>query len=430
MIRRWAQTSAAGNLLWLAVSLLLAAGVWYIAVTSADPILQRRFSSVPIQFVDSQTAVMTSSSARAAIVTVQGSQTTIPRLVEEIEVRADMSRLGPGTHLVPLRVSVAPSASDSIRRPVLRIQPAQILVELEPIESRVMTIEIVVTDSPPIGFRHDEPTLESADVVVTGAASRMSQVVGVQGELDLSASRSPLQADLRLHAVDVEGGRVGGVELEPQTAQVSVRVTRRDDIRQFPVRPNILLRTLEEGFLFKDYSYDPESLFISGAPEELAQLSDTLLTERISLEGHHEKFETTVPIRLPDEDLFIMGGNNNITVAIDIIPIIVSRQIDSIDVDHFGLSEGYEVAIVPRSVSAIVNGPVVAVEPLSVADIQVSVDLDGLAPGVYDLAPSIAINQSELSEENVSLSPAELNVEIIALESSQAEAQLTTTPSN
>ena len=430
MIRRWAQTSAAGNLLWLAVSLLLATGVWYIAVTSADPIQQRRFSSVPILFVDSQTAAMTSSSARSAIVTVQGSQATIPRLVEEIEVRADMSRLDPGTHTLPLRVSVANSASDSIRRPVLRIQPAQIVVELEPIESRVMAIEVVVTHPPPIGFRHEDPALESAEVTVTGAASRLAQVAGVLGELDLSASRSPLQADLRLRAVDAEGDHVGGLELQPQTAQVSVRVSRRDDIRQFPVRPDILLRTLEEGFLFKDYSYDPASLFISGAPEELAQLTDTLLTERISLAGHHEKFETTVPIRLPDEQLFVMGGNNNITVSIDIIPIIVSRQIDSIDVDHFGLGEGYQVAIVPRSVSAIVNGPVLAVEPLSVDDIQVSVDLDGLAPGVYDLAPSIAINQVELSEANVSLSPAELNVEISAPDSQQVDAQPTATPAN
>ena len=412
MIRRWAQTNAASNLLWLAVSLLLATGVWYIAVTSADPIQQRRFSSVPISFVESDSAVMTSSSARTAIVTVQGSQASIPRLVEEIEVRAELSRLGPGTHTVPLHVSVAPNTSDSIRRPVLRIQPVQIVVELEPIESRDMAIDIAITEPPPIGYRHDEPQLDIDEVLVTSAASHMSQVAAIRGELDLSTSRSPLEQEVRLQAVDADGDRVSGVTLNPQSARVSVRISRRDDIRQFPVRPNILLHTLSEGFLFKDYSYDPASLFISGAPEQLAQLSDTLLTEQISLEGHQEKFEATVPILLPDDDLFVMGGNNNITVAVDIIPIIVSRQIDSIDVDHFGLDEGFAVTIAPRTVSAIVNGPVVLVDPLSAADIQVSVDLDGLAPGVYDLAPSIAINQGELSEANVSLSPSVLNVEI------------------
>lgn len=414
MIRRWAQTNAAGNLLWLAVSLLLATGVWYIAVTSADPIQQRRFSSVPISFVESYSAVMTSSSARTAVVTVQGSQASIPRLVEEIEVRAELSRLGPGTHTVPLHVSVAPNTSDSIRRPVLRIQPMQIVVELEPIESRDMAIDIAVTDPPPIGFRNDEPQLDIDEALVTSAASHMSQVAAIRGELDLSTSRSPLEQEVRLQAIDADGDRVSGVTLNPQSVRVSVRISRRDDIRQFPVRPNILLQTLSEGFLFKDYSYDPASLFISGAPEQLAQLSDTLLTEQISLEGHQEKFEATVPILLPDDDLFVMGGNNNITVAVDIIPIIVSRQIDSIDVDHFGLDEGFAVTIAPRTVSAIVNGPVVLVDPLSAADIQVSVDLDGLASGVYDLVPSIAVNQGELSEANVSLSPSVLNVEIAA----------------
>ncbi len=420
MIRRWAQTNAAGNLLWLAVSLLLATGVWYIAVTSTDPIQQRRFSSVPIRFVDSDSAVMTSSSARTAIVTVQGSQSSIPRLVDEIDVRAELTQLGPGTHSVPLHVRIAPTTSDSIRRPVLRIQPVQITVELEPIESREMAIEIDITAPPPIGYRHEEPQLDMDEVRVTSAASRMNQVAGIRGELDLSASRSPLEQEVRLYAVDADGDRVSGVTLAPQSARVAVRISRRDDIRQFPVRPNILLNTLAEGFLFKDYSYDPASLFISGAPEQLAELSDTLLTERISLAGHQEKFEATVPILLPDDDLFVMGGTNNITVTVDIIPIIVSRQIDSIDVDHFGLNEGFSVTIAPRTVSAIVNGPVVLVEPLSAADIQVSVDLDGLEPGVYDLAPSIAINQSELSEANVSLSPSVLNVEITSPEASDS----------
>ncbi|MCY4147414.1 MAG: hypothetical protein OXE95_12270 [Chloroflexi bacterium] len=423
MIWRWAQTKAAGNLLWLGVSLLLAVGVWYIAVTSADPIQQRRFSSVPIQFVESDAAVMTNSSARSAIVTVQGSQASLPRLVEEIQVRADLSRLGPGAHTVPLGVSVEPNASDNIRRPVLRIQPAQIVVDLESIESRTMAIEIVITDPPPIGYRHDEPQLDIAEVVATSAASHMAQVTAIRGELDLSTSRSPLEQEVRLYAVDAGGGRLNSVTLSPQTVRVSARVSRRDDVRQFSVRPNILLHTLAEGFLFKDYSYDPASIFISGAPEQLAQLSDTLLTERISLAGHQENFESTVPILLPDDDLFVMGGNNNITVAIDIIPIIVSRQLDSINVDQFGLKGGFAVTIAPRTVSAIVNGPVALVDSLTAADIQVSVDLDGLAPGVYDLAPSIAINQGELSEANVSLSPSILNVEITSSAASDSEAE-------
>ena len=149
---------------------------------------------------------------------------------------------------------------------------------------------------------------------MSGAASLVSQVVAVRGQLDLSASRNPLEVDLRLHAIDADGNRVNGVELEPQTAAVAVNISRRDDIRQIAVRPNVLLSTLPDGFTLKNQSYEPESLFVSGAPDQLEKISDTLLTAPISLEGREAGFVTSVPVQLPDGELFVMGGDSNITV--------------------------------------------------------------------------------------------------------------------
>lgn len=422
MIRRLVRSEMAGNLLWLAVSALLATGVWYIAVTSADPIRQRSFYGIPIQFVPSTMAVMTNSPTSSVDVTIQGSQTIVSsRLASDMVVRADLSRLGPGTHSVPLDITVIKPDSDSFRRLVSRSEPSQLTIELEPRESQESRIVIELSEAPPIGFRSDEPEPDIAQVVVSGAASRVSQVVAVHGELDLSASRNPIEVYLRLHAVDADGNRVEGVELEPQTANVSVNITRRDDIRQIAVRPNVLLKTLPEGFTLKNQSYEPESLFVSGSPGQLERISDTLLTAPISLEGREEGFITSVPVQLPDDDLFVMGGDSNITVSIEIIPIIVSRQIDSIEVGHIGLGDDYTVSIVPKTVSAIVTGPVVYVEALTVEDVQVVVDLEGLAAGVYGMLPSISISQGDLNEDNVSLSPEELNVEIISPEAPDSD---------
>jgi len=424
MIRRFAKSDMAGNLLWLAVSLLLASGVWYIAVTSADPIAKRSFRSIPIQIVPSQTAEMTNSRLRTASVTIQGLQTTISaRRAEDIVVRADLSRLGPGTHTVPLEVSVTQPDTDSFRRLVSLVQPSQIIVELEPLESHEKKIVIDLLEGPPIGFRHDEPAPNITEVLVSGAASRVGQVVAARGQLDLSASRNPIEVDLRLYAIDADGNRIDDVELDPQTATVTVNIARRDDIRQIAVRPNVLLDTLPAGFTLKNQSYDPESIFVSGAPEQLANISDTLFTEPISLEARQEGFVTTVPVQLPGDDLFVMSGDNNVTVSIEIIPIIDSRQIDNIQVAHIGLEGEYSVSIVPKAVSAIVTGPVVTVDALTVENIQVVVDLNGLAPGVYDRKPSISINQGELSEENVSLLPDVVNVEITSPQNDTEEAE-------
>ena len=413
MIRRLAKSDMAGNLLWLAVSLLLASGIWYIAVTSADPIGKKSFRSIPVQIVPSQTAEMTNSRLRTVTVTIQGLQTTISdKRADDIVVRADLSRLGPGTHTVPLEVSVRQPDTDSLRRLVKLVQPSQIIVELEPLESHEKKIVIELLEAPPIGFRHDEPAPNVTEVLVSGAASRVRQVVAVRGHLDLSASRNPIEVDLRLHAIDADGNRIDDVQLDPQTATIAVNIARRDDIRQIAVRPNVLLDTLPDGFTLKNQSYDPESIFVSGAPEQLAKISDTIFTEPISLVERQEGFVTTVPVQLPGDDLFVMSGDNNVTVSIEIIPIIDSRQIDNIQVAHIGMDDEYSVSIVPKAVSAIVTGPVVTVDALTVENIQVVVDLHGLAPGVYDQEPSISITQGDLSEENVSLLPDVVNVEI------------------
>ncbi|MCY4061713.1 MAG: hypothetical protein OXG53_05035 [Chloroflexi bacterium] len=423
MIRHFAKSDMAGNLLWLAVSLLLASGIWYIAVTSADPIGKKSFRSIPVQIVPSQTAEMTNSRLRTVTVTIQGLQTTISdKRADDIVVRADLSRLGPGTHTVPLEVTVRQPDSDSLRRLVKLVQPSQIIVELEPLESHEKKIVIELMEAPPIGFRHDEPAPNVTEVHVSGAASRVRQVVAVRGHLDLSASRNPIEVDLRLYAIDADGNRIDDVQLDPQTATISVNIARRDDIRQIAVRPNVLLDTLPDGFTLKNQSYDPESIFVSGAPEQLAKISDTLFTEPISLLDRQEGFVTTVPVQLPGDDLFVMSGDNNVTVSIEIIPIIDSRQIDDIQVAHIGLDGEYLVSIVPKAVSAIVTGPVVTVDALTVENIQVVVDLHGLAPGVYDQEPSISINQGELSEENVSLLPDVVNVEISSAQDQSEDA--------
>lgn len=424
MIRRILHTEMAGNLLWLAVSALLATAVWYIAVTSSDPIRQRRFTSIPIQYVSGNHAVLTNSPTRSVDVTIQGSQSIISsQLSSNILVRADLSRLEPGTHLVALNVDMEQPDAQGFRRLVSRVEPSQVTVELESRESHEKRIVVEISKAPPIGFRNDEPELDSKAAIVRGAASRVLQVVAVRAELDLSASRNPIEVDLRLRAVDADGNLVEGVELEPQTASVSVNITRRDDIRQIAVRPNVLLKTLPEGFTLKNLSYDPESLFVSGAPDQLAKSADTLLTAPISLEDREEGFVTSVPIQLPDDDLFVMGGDSNITVSIEIIPIVVSRQIDTIEVGQIGLTPDFAVSIVPTTVSAIVTGPVVQVDALTREGLQVIVDLQGLAAGVYDMAPSISITQGDLSEDNVSLSPAELNVEITAPAAAEADGE-------
>lgn len=420
MIQRMRESDLAGNSLWLAISIILATGVWYIAVTSSDPIDTRRFTGVPIQFISGETTVMTNSPSRFATVEIQGSQSAVSsRRSEDIVVRADLRDLQAGTHTVPLDVKVAWPESINIRRQE-QTQPSQIIVELEPIETIVRPLTLVLVEPPPLGFRNDDPQTELLELSASGAASVVSEVVEIRADLDLSPHRSPVELDVRPYAVNAEGDLVSDIELDAQTATVAVNITRRDDVRQIAVRPNVRVDTLPAGYTLASVSPDPRSLFVGGPLEQLTNIADTLFTVPISLEDRQADFVLSVPVQLPSDDLFVLGGENSITVTIEILPIMATRQIDNIAVNFIGLGEDYAVAIVPQNVSAYINGPVTQVNMLRSHDIQVLVDLNGLEPGVYDLPPTVGVSQSELGEANVSLLPALLNVEISSQEAAEA----------
>lgn len=414
-MRRLNEVGFVGNVIWVIISVLLATGVWYIAVTSADPITSRQFATVEVQLIQDGTTVLTNSPTRFATVRIQAAQTVVTsRRLDDVIVRADLTGLGAGTHTVPLDVSVALPQSLEQQRIIAQSQPSQITVELELRESFQKPVEVVVAEPPPIGYINEEPEPELFQVLVSGASSVVSEVVKVRGELDLSDNRNPLDTDVRLFAVDADNRRIVGVDIEPDSTNTFVNIRRRDDVKQVSVRPNIVVGTQPEGYTLSTFSYEPQTIFIGGSPEQLEFADDTLFTTPITLQDRTTDFEVEVPVQLPNDELFVIGGNSTITVNIGIIPQIAVREMDNIPVGSLGLPETYSATIAPQTISAIINGPSVSVDNLLVSDIQVVVDLNGLEPGRYDLAPSIFINQSDLGENNVSLLPAVVTVEIVS----------------
>lgn len=414
-MRRLNEVGFVGNLIWVIISVLLATGVWYIAVTSADPITSRQFATVEVQLIQDGTTVLTNSPTRFATVRIQAAQTVVTsRRLDDVIVRADLTGLGAGTHTVPLDVSVALPQSSEQQRIIAQSQPSQITVELELRESFQKPVEVIVAESPPIGYINEEPEPELFQVLVSGASSVVSEVVKVRGELDLSDNRNPLDTDVRLFAVDADNRRIVGVDIEPDSTNTFVNIRRRDDVKQVSVRPNIVVGTQPDGYTLSTFSYEPQTIFIGGSPEQLEFADDTLFTTPITLQDRTTDFEVEVPVQLPNDELFVIGGNSTITVNISIIPQIAVREMDNIPVGSLGLLDTNSVTIAPQTISAIINGPSVSVDNLLVSDIQVVVDLNGLEPGRYDLAPSIFINQSDLGENNVSLLPAVVAVEIVS----------------
>jgi len=399
------------NLIWFAGSMLLAFLVWIIATFQSDPILQQRFSQrIPIRLSPDAGLLITApaASSREASVRILAPSSVFDLLTaEEITVTADLTGLGPGEHTLDLQANIARQQAS-----IVDISPRRLRIVLEEAAQRQIPIRAVVTNEPPAGYSREEPIFDVAlnQVLVSGSASKVNEVVAAQVELNLSQQRNPLETDVRLVPVDAEGNAVTDVTLEPQVIRLTLNIRRRDDVREISIRPDIQ-GTPPEGYVLNSLSYSPQVVLVSGSPSQLAALPDTLVTQAIDLSERTSSFETSVPVVLDDPNLLLLS-RQNISVSIEISAVTSSKQFDSIPIEVLGLNNGLQARIAPNQVSVLITGPQAQLSLLEPDDVRVALDLNALAPGNYTISPSVSVVQGQLPGESISILPAEVDVEI------------------
>lgn len=397
------------NLIWFTGSLILAFFVWMIATLQSDPIQQQAFPEfIPVRLVPDAGLLVVSPTPneRQARVIVRAPRSVYSLLrSSEIEVWANLHGLGAGEHTVELRYQL-----NRAQASIVDISPSRVRVVLEESAQKLVPLRAVITSQPPPGYAHDTPTfnLNLNQVLVSGASSQVNAVVAAQVELNLRDQRSSLELDLRLVAVNAEGQAITNVTLEPQTVRTSVNIRRRDDVREVTVRPTIE-GTPPDGYVLSTLSYAPQTVLVSGSAAQLAGLPATLSTEAIDLTNRTASFEVAVPVVLPVPGLMLLA-EQNVTVTVEINPVIGSRQFDDVPVTLSGLGDGLSAALEPESVSVLVTGPQPELDQLIGDAVQITLNLRGLSAGRYTLTPSVTVGQ--IAPENISLLPAEIEVEI------------------
>lgn len=399
------------NLIWLGGSIVLAFFVWVIASFQSDPIQQQRFQErIPVQMSPDSGLLLTAPQpqSRQTSLVIRAPRSVLDLLTEEeISVSADLRGLGAGDHTVELQARLA-------RQPatVVDMSPRLMRVTLEEAATKQVPLNWVVSGEPPPGFSRDEPGFDVNlnQVLVSGPASQVAEVVSAQVALDLSGQRSPYEADMRLTPVDAEGSTVSDVALEPQIVRVSVNIRRRDDVREVSVRPNIV-GAPPDGYVLSSLTYSPQAVLVSGLPAQLATLPDVLSTQPIDLTNRTSSFNLSVPVLLPNSDLLLLS-DQAITITVEINPLTTSRQFEGVMIEIIGLEDDTTARAVPNLVTVLITGPQPELKDLTAADIRVAVDANGLEPGTHAVTPTVSIRQGQILAANVSVLPAEIDVEI------------------
>ncbi len=411
---RW----AGRNLSTLLLAFILALVVWVSAVTAADPNQERTYQ-VQIEIMGQDTSIeVIGELPNQTLITLYAPRSVLDQLTREggaFRAWIDLSGLESGARILPVQYQMPPDVSP-VR--LVEVNPESVEVTLEMLISKTVQIQTNVLGEPALGYRADNPEWSDHEVIVSGRASLVDQVDTVDADLDISGANNNIEMTLTLVPRDVDAKRVSGVTLVPDKITVTQAVTLRGGYRNMVVKV-MTIGQVADGYRQTNISVSPPNVMVFSAdPALIDRLPGYIETELLDLTDIVDDIETLLALHLPEGVSII--GDPNVLVQVGIATIEGSITI-SRNVEIIGILPELVAHASPESVEVIIYGPIPTLEILTDLDVRVVIDLTGLAPGVYQLAPDVVILPDRIRLQVIS--PETVEVTIIEADT------LTPTPS-
>ncbi len=283
------------NLIEKVGSLVIAVVLVLYVQSQLHPITERVYE-VPIELVNVppnyEVTLLTRTPLR---ITVSGVKEAVEATASNrIRAIVDLSDAQLGENALPLKIEY-PREWDSN----LTITPetTRVRLQIEQRLTRQFPIRVVLSGKPELQEVLAEAIPEPASVRLSGSASRMNRVRGVQVNFDLTGLQGDLEVDITPIAVDEKGEPILNLQMNPSSVRLRVRLIPQPTIKTVPISPR--LGTLPP-FPYRVVWFSVEPVFIQlkGSPARLEEIN-VVETQPISLRNVTQNTQLKVPLKIP-----------------------------------------------------------------------------------------------------------------------------------
>jgi YbbR domain-containing protein len=400
--------SFGSTILSLVLAAILGAAVWVNAVSTQDPDETRILSApITISAQGLKEGLVAQGYQNIGVqVTLRAPRSVWDRLSPDtVRILADLSgkaegkytiSLKPVTNLTPVRVE--------------KVEPSTVQVLIDHLATRSLAVHIELTGSLALGFQAGTPTAEPVAVTLSGPQSLVDSVVEVVAAVNVEGLRSSSDQNIPLVALDTQGNVVSGVSIDPLTISVSIPVQQLGGYRDMVVKVP-LTGTVKSGYRLTGLTITPQVVTLySDAPDVIRNLPGYVETQPLDISG--ASADVTKSLALVLSAGVQVVGDPKIVVQVSIAAIEDSITLSRL-IRFQGLARGLTATSSPNSVDIIISGPAPIIWSLRPADVDVFLDLAGLAPGTYKLKPEVKLLDPVL--QVVTISPEQVEV-VIKLE--------------
>lgn len=379
----------------LVMAVVLAFIIWSVATLESNPSREGYFfDTLSVELVNRPTdLIVFEKSVERVRVKVRAPQASFDQLrATSFRVSANLARLDVGEHKVPIQVQV-----NDPRVTIVLVEPSEIKVRLEPIKARTLDVRCDVLDAPPIGYTYRAPTVVPAQVVVSGAAVLVDRVNEVSTDVYLRGAKATLEREITVQARDVHGNVISGLTISPTVVLVKVPIEQRVGYKDVSIK-TVLKGVAASGYWISNIVVNPSTVTIIGNPDILAKIPGFVETVPIDVTNATADLSKRAVLSLP-EGVSVLN-NEGVTVQISVTPLLGGQTVRRKIVVQ-NIKRGQTATVSPDSVEVILSGPLPSLQNLAVEDVQVVIDVTGLAAGVYQLKPRVIAVPGALRAQNI-----------------------------
>jgi YbbR domain-containing protein len=366
------------------LSLALAIAVWFFVVDVENQTRTDFFSSVvAVEAVNVPEGLAVSSLSQPQVrVRISADKDVWDDIsVSDFKATVDLSGMKQREASVAVRVAVDRGDVD-----VDEVDPPQVVVDLEPVTSRVVPVKVRLVGTVPLGYSLSESKASPEEVDISGPESLVNLVDAAVADVNVTSMKVSLEQEFALTARDAQGGDISGVNLDQDTAKVSLTIAKQDFTVVYIVNPT-LTGNVASGYRVSAIEASPAFVAVSGSLEVLQSL-DAVTTENISVDGAESDVVRSVRLRLPEGAR--VDGSGEVVVTVLVVPAR-GESVLTVAVKSSGASADTVTTVLPPTVSVTVAGELPSLGELTGDDIGATVNLSDLPVGTHSVAPAVEL---------------------------------------
>jgi len=294
----------------------------------------------------------------------------------------DLSGADPGAG--PLSLAIHVEATDP-RVQVLEFEPRRVNVTLDRVVAKVVPIEVdrgVV----PLGLDVREPVVSASEATVRGPETVVRRVAAAIATVRIDPSGLDVNREVELVPVDAVGEPLSPIDVEPAAVRVRIAVFTDRQTRSLAVNP-VVTGTPAAGWEIAGVELTPLVVTVEGDADEIAPLV-ALDTLPVSIAGATADVVATVGFELPDGVLPLGSGTAEVTIRLR--QVTATRTLE-VGLALIGARSDRTYDLASDRVLLTFGGSVADLDRIDGATLVATLDVTNLAPGTYELEPSVAL---------------------------------------